>query len=63
MFNHEVLVASNMANIGLLCRMGLKNGIDFQSVKGSVAKGYSHHLCLMFKDRNKAMMFKLRATV
>ena len=62
MFDHEVLVSSNPFNIRLLKRMGLTNGRDFRSEKGAVAKGRPNQLLLKFKDKDQAMMFKLRAS-
>ena len=61
MFDHDVLVSSNPHNLRLLKRMGLAFGRDYQSVKGAVAAGRPHQLLLKFKDRDKAIMFKLQA--
>lgn len=60
MFDHSVLVTSNSHNVRLLKRMGLQAGRDFRSEKGAVAAGRPHQLNLMFRDRDKAIMFKLR---
>lgn len=58
---YEVLVSSNLENISLLKRLGLKIGRDFTSEKGAVAAGKPSYLLLRFKDREKAIIFKLRA--
>jgi hypothetical protein len=60
MFNFQVLVKSNPSNFQLLRRLKLVNGRDFQSVKGAASQGRPEDLCLMFKDRDVALQFKLR---
>ena len=61
MFEHVVLVSSNLHNVKLLRTMGLKNGRDFRSEKGAVAAGRPHQLLLKFKDKDQALFFKLRS--
>lgn len=62
MFEHAVLVTSNSENIKLLKKMDLKMGRDFRSEKGAAMAGRPHQLRLVFKDRNKAIVFKLQAS-
>ena len=57
----DVLVSSNTYNIELLKTLDLKPGRDYYSVKGAVASGRPNQLLLQFKDRDKAMLFKLRS--
>lgn len=57
----DVLVKSCIENVKLLNQMGLKAGRDFTSEKGAVAKGRPSALLLRFKDKDKALIFKLRA--
>jgi hypothetical protein len=61
MFDHTVLVASNLYNVKLLKSMDLKNGRDFRSEKGAVAAGRPNQLLLKFKDKDKALFFKLKS--
>lgn len=62
MFDHPVLVTSNAHNVSLLRKMGLKPGVDYRSEKGAASRGRPNCLLLMFKDKDKALFFKLRTT-
>lgn len=58
---YDVLVTSCPHNINLLKAMNLRIGYDYHSVKGAVSAGRPHQVCLRFKDREKALLFKLKA--
>jgi hypothetical protein len=60
-FEHEVLVTANHKNHVLLRQMGLKLGRDYRSGFGAVKAGRPDCLKLFFKDKDKALMYKLRA--
>jgi hypothetical protein len=60
-FDHSVFVTSNSHNIKLLKQMNLKLGRDFRSEKGAVAAGRPNQLRLLFKDKDQAMIFKLKS--
>lgn len=61
LYQHKVFVTSNDYNRDLLKALDLKFGRDYLSVRGAAQAGKLGQLCLMFKDRDLAIMFKLRS--
>ena len=56
---YNVHVYSNLKMVKTLKGMGLRLGIDYTTEKGATEQARNGRIILRFKDRDKAMMFKL----
>lgn len=56
----EVFVDSGLQTVKTLRKLKFINGVDYYSIKGAVAAGRPNQLILSFKDRNNAILFKLK---
>lgn len=60
---YDVFVTSNLEMVKTLKRMKLVMGRDYTTEKGAVSAGRKNQIILRFKDRNKALLFKLQAGI